>query len=52
MRSISAASLAKLATNLGTEPIIIIEVQWVVDGQRFKYADRDIAPDVIGAITE
>lgn len=42
MRNISASSLDKLATRHGTEPIIIIEVQWVKDGPRIAYADRDV----------
>lgn len=52
MRSISSASLTKLTTNLGTEPINIIEIQWVDDGPRIAYADRDIEPGVLGRILE
>lgn len=43
MRTIDSAALAKLAQNYGTEPVTIIEVQWVDGGQRFQYADRDIS---------
>lgn len=39
-RTISAPSLAKLATNLGTEPVIIIEIQWVAGGPRTAYGDK------------
>ena len=42
VREISAPSLAKLAQNYGTEPVTIIEVQWVVDGAKQIYADKDI----------
>lgn len=42
MRSIPSASLTKLAQKLGTEPIIIVEIQWVDGGQRIAYADRDL----------
>jgi hypothetical protein len=41
MRIISSESLATLAQNLGTEPINIIEVQWVVNGNRIPYSDKD-----------
>jgi len=52
-RNISAASLTKLATNLGTEPINIVEIQWVPNGPRDTYADRDIAASNIkGKILE
>lgn len=52
VRSISSNGLAKLAQNLGTEPIIIIEVQWAPDGARVAYADREIGATVKGAILE
>jgi hypothetical protein len=42
VRTISAASLAKLATRLATEPINIIEIQWVSGGSYAPYADRTI----------
>lgn len=50
MRSISSNALAKLSQNLGTEPINIIEIQWVDGGERYSYADRDIEPGVQGKI--
>jgi hypothetical protein len=40
MRNISAASLAKLATRLGTEPVCIIEVQWQKGGPISTYSDK------------
>ena len=49
MRDISSASLAKLATRFGTEPINILEVDWV-DGSTQQYADRDIPDAVQGKI--
>ena len=42
VRSISAASQAKLDQNLGTEPALIIEIQWVDGGSIYKYADKNI----------
>lgn len=51
-RTISANSLTKLATNLGTEPINIIEIQWVEGGPRHAYADRDIDGGVQGKILD
>lgn len=50
MRTISAASLAKLATDYGTEPINIIEIRWT-DEQIAWYADRDL-PGIKGAILD
>lgn len=41
MRTISSNALAKLAQNLGTEPIVAIEIQWVEGGERHKYSDKD-----------
>jgi hypothetical protein len=52
MRNISAPSLAKLTTNLGTEPIFIIEIQWVDNGPRVSYADRDVAAGINGKILQ
>jgi hypothetical protein len=51
MRSISSNALAKLATNLGTEPLNIVEIAWVPGAQRTKYADRDLA-NIKGRILE
>jgi len=50
MRNISAGGLAKLAQSKGTEPIIIVEVDWG-DGP-VAYADRDIGTSVKGRILE
>lgn len=50
MRSISAPSLAKLATRFGTEPINILAIQWVDGGNLDQYADRDIAGGIKGKI--
>lgn len=52
MRTISAALATKLATQYGTEPINIIEVQWADGGSRAVYADRDIAGVAAGRITD
>ena len=42
MRTISAPSLAKLAQNLGTEPVNIVEIQWTEGGERFSYCDKEV----------
>lgn len=41
-RQINANALAKLAEQYGTEPVTIIEVQWVEDGPFVPYADKDV----------
>jgi hypothetical protein len=51
-RAINANALAKLATQYGTEPINIIEIQWTKSGPRDAYADRDIEGGVKGRILE
>jgi hypothetical protein len=43
---------AKLAQRCGTEPIIIVEIQWVEGGQRLFYADRSIDDTVNGQIVQ
>lgn len=43
VRTISAASQAKLDQNLGTEPALIIEIQWVDGGSIYRYSDKDIS---------
>lgn len=52
MRSISSNGLTKLATNLGTEPINIIEIRWTAGGNINAYSDRDIPPNIQGRILE
>lgn len=42
MRNVSTASLAKLATRLGTEPVCIVEIQWQVDGPTTLYSDKAV----------
>ncbi len=51
-RVISPAARAKLNAQYGTEPIVIVEIQWVDGGQRCAYADRKIADSVLGQIVE
>lgn len=51
-RTISSAALAKLTANYGSEPITIVEIQWVDGGPRISYADRDISPGVKGRILQ
>jgi hypothetical protein len=50
-RTISSASLAKLASNFGTEPVIVLEIQWVRGGPRTTYGDKAV-PGVKGVIQE
>jgi len=55
MRSLSVAAQAKVAQTLGTEPVIVIEVQWSEGGSIYTYGDIDgdtNAPQVNGKITE
>lgn len=40
MRSLSASALSKIATRAGTEPVVVIEVDW--GDSPVLYADRDI----------
>jgi hypothetical protein len=49
MRTISAAGLSELAKNLGTEPVIILDIQWTDDGSIYSYGDVD-SPGVKGII--
>jgi hypothetical protein len=51
MRNISANGLAKITQKKGTEPIIIIEVDWS-PGATVSYADRDIDPGIKGRILQ
>jgi hypothetical protein len=51
MRTISAGGLAKLAQSKGTEPIIILEVDWAPNAT-ITYADRDIDTSVKGRILD
>lgn len=51
MRQISPTALSVLATNFGTEPINIVQIQWTEDGPRSSYADRDIG-EIKGRITD
>lgn len=50
MRDISSASLAKLATNYGTEPVNILAIQWTPDGPLSHYGDRTISGFIQGRI--
>lgn len=53
MRTISAGGLAKLTQTHGTEPVIILEIQWTDGGSIYRYADIDIeAEGVRGVIME
>lgn len=54
MRSISQAALQRLATNRGTEPILVVGIQWTEDGIYKLYADREIEdqPGIKPAILE
>lgn len=41
-RTISSASLAKIAAHRGVAPINILKIQWVIDGPFWYYADRTV----------
>jgi len=50
MKELSAALREKLQQKNGLEPVILVEVQWTDDGQRFLYSDRmfgDALPQVL-----
>ncbi len=52
MRNLSAAALLKVANNIGSEPINIIEVEWVKGSDlKISYADRDLT-SIDGKILE
>lgn len=44
-RPVSANSLAALNQNLGTEPVVIVEIQWVEGGSVYTYSDKNINSD-------
>ena len=43
MKTLQAATLAKIANKFGNESVCIVEVQWVVGGNWHQYADKDYA---------
>lgn len=47
MRNLSVAALAKLRQRFGTEPLVILEIQWYTNGGWRYYADRDIPENSI-----
>ncbi|TET11560.1 MAG: hypothetical protein E3J82_05525, partial [Candidatus Thorarchaeota archaeon] len=51
MRNLSPAALATIATKLGSEPITIVEIDWIEDDAPKLYADRDIG-SISGKILE
>lgn len=52
-RTISGTALAKVTAQYGSEPIVILEIEWISGGQRHRYADRDIPADSVkGRILE
>lgn len=42
MRTVTPQTAAKLAQRLGTEPLLLVEVEWV-DGSPMLYSDQDLA---------
>ncbi|MHA2218510.1 MAG: hypothetical protein ACXACY_21500 [Candidatus Hodarchaeales archaeon] len=53
MRTITANALAELAKKLGSEPVIILEIQWTQDGQIHRYGDiTDTTNRIEGNILE
>jgi len=52
-RNISAAALAKIATQQGIEPVTVVAVQWAAGGPISYYSDKDIgATNVFPTILE
>jgi len=43
MREVPAGVLSHLQKNQGTEPLLIIEVQWVANGPRILYSDQKLS---------
>lgn len=41
MRTLTAGALAKVAQDLGTKPMILLEIEWA-DGNRVKYGDKTV----------
>lgn len=53
MRNLSAEALAKIATEQGTEPICVIEVEWGGTAARVFYSDKEYASlGIQGRITQ
>ena len=52
MKTLGLATQQLVAQRLGTEPVTIVAVQWVVDGNWYLYADEDIGTEVNGDILE
>jgi len=42
MRQVTPQTLNLLQKNLGTEPILLIEIEWIKDGQKIMYSDQKI----------
>lgn len=51
MRQISPASLAKIAERRGTEPILLVQIQWADGGPLLTYSDRSL-PGIFGVVLE
>lgn len=49
----SPNALAEIATNLGTEPVVVLEIQWTEGGSLFRYSDvNDTTNRVEGRILD
>lgn len=42
MRQVTPQTLSLLQKNLATEPILLVEIEWIKDGQKIMYSDRKI----------
>ena len=51
MRALSSNALTEIAKRQGIEPVIIIDIQWEIGGQFYRYGDRDF-PGIMGKILE
>lgn len=53
MRTLTAAATTELAKQFGTEPVMVVEIQWTDGGSIFTYGDiTDATNDVDGRILE
>lgn len=52
VRAMSANATTALNTQYGTEPLLIVEIQWEDAGQVFTYADRKLANTVLGQLVD
>ena len=53
MRTLTASAIAELAKQFGTEPVMVLEIEWTDGGSIYRYGDIDDATNAIeGRILE